>query len=67
MLSISALLGAPAWALVITALAWVSSVAWFSFLPVVYVPRLFKMHGNPWSAAAAMLVNLHLICESLLP
>ena len=43
--------------------AWVGGrVAWFSFLPVVYVPRLFKMRGNPWSASAAMLANLHLIC-----
>ena len=38
-------------------------MAWLSFLPVVYVPRLFRMRGNPWAASAAMLANLHLICE----
>ncbi len=63
MLSIAALLGAPAWALLILGLGWVGCVAWFAFLPVVYIPRLFKMYGNPWSASAALLANLHLICE----
>lgn len=64
MLSVAALLGAPAWALLILGLGWVGCVAWFAFLPVVYTPRLFKMYGNPWSASAALLANLHLICES---
>ncbi len=64
MLSIAALLGAPAWGLLILGLGWVGCVAWFAFLPLVYVPRLFKMYGNPWSASAALLANLHLICES---
>lgn len=63
-LSIAALLGAPGWALLILGLVWVGCVAWFAFLPLVYIPRLFKMYGNPWSASAALLANLHLICES---
>ncbi len=63
MLSTAALLGAPGWALLVSGLAWVGCVAWFAFLPVVYIPRLFKMYGNPWSAAAALLANLHLICK----
>ena len=64
MLSTAALLGAPGWALLVLGLGWVGCVAWFSFLPLVYIPRLFKMYGNPWSASAALLANLHLICES---
>ena len=67
MLSVSALLGAPAWVLLVLGLGWAGCVAWFSLLPVVYMPRLFRMHGNPWSASVAMLANLHLICESLSP
>jgi hypothetical protein len=63
-LSVSFLAGAPAWVLAAFALLWLAAVAWLARLQRSRAPAgRFTMPGSPLSPAAAMLANLHLICE----
>lgn len=58
---------APAWTAGAFGLLWLAAVAWLSALPTVPGPQSrFRMPGSLWLKAAAMLANLHLICEPVL-
>lgn len=57
----------PAWLVCMMAALWLAAAAWLCRLPQLYAPARFRMPGAPFTAALAMLANLHLICASFCP